>query len=87
MYPKNKRKKNKDDEIIIQSIAILWAIWLQRNRVVFHQGEQNIERTIEEAKTLSTMVINNANSGSSIHTDMALEIRDKPSNVCVVQDR
>lgn len=44
-------------QIIVQSVALLWAIWLQRNSYVFNSTPSNIEDTIKDARNLSAWAI------------------------------
>lgn len=44
-------------QIIEQSVALLWAIWLQRNSYVFNSTPSNIEDTIKDARNLSAWAI------------------------------
>ncbi|XP_028115313.1 uncharacterized protein LOC114313144 [Camellia sinensis] len=74
-----------DTQIVIQSIAILWAIWLQRNQVVFHHNSPNIENTLEEARKLVDMfsclhIGNGACSTSENNQDT------NTSNLCILQN-
>lgn len=46
-----------DSEIVIHSIAVLWAIWMQRNSVEFHKVEMSIEQSIMFTSELLTLFI------------------------------
>ncbi|CAL5364473.1 unnamed protein product [Camellia sinensis] len=46
-----------DSEIVLHSIALLWAIWMQRNSVEFHKAEVSIERPIMFASELLTLFL------------------------------
>ncbi|XP_028066181.1 uncharacterized protein LOC114269111 [Camellia sinensis] len=47
----------RNSEILIHSIALLWAIWLQRNSVEFDGVDVSIERTIMAANELLSLLL------------------------------
>lgn len=52
-------------QTIVQSVALLWAIWLQRNSYVFNSTPRNIEGTIKDARNLSAWAISFRTSAAS----------------------
>lgn len=76
----------KDKQIIVQSVAILWTLWLDRNKLVFNQSYSTTESILGEARKPSDMVSSNSKRGSGTCSDHVCHISNTTSNLCILQN-
>mgnify|MGYP003703463107 CR=1 FL=1 len=79
-------KQVQDEEIIVQSVALLWAIWLQRNSYVFNHNRMSIADTIEAANVCFSAAMQCIKLRPiAYYFNIAKEL-DAQANECVLQE-